>query len=71
MLVIDVGVGSEKHRESSQASSNISTSLPLVKKKGLCCIVVEYYRTDSAHRNYLKYLRVTQLVHIVLHLECK
>ena len=30
---------------------------------------MEYYRTDSAHRIYLKYLRVTQLVHIVLHLE--
>jgi len=40
----------------------------LVLKKG--SIVLEYYCTDSAHRNYLKCLYVTQLVHIVLHLEC-
>ena len=26
---------------------------------------------DSAHRNYLNYLHVTQLVHIVLHLKCE
>jgi len=42
LLAIDVGVGSEEHQKSSQVECNFSASLPLVKLKGLCSIVLEY-----------------------------